>query len=83
MGSPSTQLPKGTSRIPLHPGQRGVAAADRSSVLPPQRSRTRCSAPRTPSLVKSVFGQLCPRAGRSSAKPNRNKYTDIYGAQQM
>lgn len=45
MESPATQLPEGTSHIPSHRSQRGVAAADSS--LAAHCSCTPCSAPRT------------------------------------
>lgn len=50
MESPTTQLPEGTSRILLHPGQRGAASAD--SGLAHHCSCAQCSAPRTSSLVR-------------------------------
>lgn len=79
MRSPSTQLPKGTTRMPLHPGRRGAAAADSGSALPPCRSPTQCSAPGIPSQVRRTPFQIHVWAALppGSAKANGNKYTDI------
>lgn len=66
MESPSTQFPEGTSRIPLHPSQREVAAADSS--LAPHCSCAWCSAPRTPRLVRLTPFQICVWAALPSGR---------------